>query len=493
MTAAAARARIPTVSPATAYIVAGGLAVAVGVGVAVDLRLGVALAFAALTVPLALVDLPAVIALWAALTVFSRQPAFGQAATAAGLVGVCGWLAQLRADPAAVRSALRLHVRLLTLFAVLVVWLTLTLLWAEDSGAVLSDLVYWYVNGAALVVFVTAIRTPRDFRLLVGAVVVAVLAAVLLALADIDPGGGATAAEAAPVYEGRLQGVFGDPNFMAAFVLAAIVLVIALGNIVPIQVRALLVPTILVLVVGFAGTVSRGGMVGAVAAFVTAIIVMRGRRAAVLGAGVLATVVLAVWLAGNPAAVERLQSANEDRGSGREDIWLVARRVSWDHPIGGIGPGNFTVRSREYVRRPGTLEYVELIVERPHVVHNTYLQMLAETGIIGLLLFLAIVATAVGSAMRAARTFHHAGERALARISRGVIVADVGLLTAAIFISLQGTGAFWVILMLGPVLLGLAYGRAHGSADLARRAPLPELSSSGSHARARAGASGASR
>ena len=477
MTAAAARARLP-VSFATTYLVGSGLAVAVGVGVAVDLRLGVALAFAALTVPLALVDLPAVIALWVALTVFSRQPGFGLAISAAGLVAVCGWLVQVRAAPGAVRAALRLHARLLTLFAALLVWLTLTLLWSQDSGAALSGLVYWYANGAAIVVLVTAIRTPRDLRLVVVAVVVAVVAAVVLALAGIDPGGGGAqaAAGAGPTYEGRLQGVFGDPNFMAAFILPTVVLLAALGNMVPVRVRVLILPTVVVLVIGFAGTVSRGGMVGALAAFVTAVVVMRGRRAAVLGAAALAALVLAVWLAGNPAAMKRLQS-NEDRGSGREDIWLVARRVSGDHPVGGVGLHNFTVRSREYVRRPGTLEYVELIVDRPHVVHNTYLQMLAETGIVGLGLFLAILATAVGSAIRAARVFHHAGERALVRVSRGVIVADVGLLAAAVFISLQDTATFWVVLFLGPVLLGLAHGRSRGPAGSGLRHARTQTSS----------------
>src|SRR5262245_21833860 len=250
MTAAAARARLPD-SLATTYLVGGGLAVAVGVGVAVDLRLGVALAFATWTVPLALVDLPAVIALWAALTVFSRQPGFGLAISATGFVAVCGWLAQVRAAPAPVLAALRLHARLLTLFAALLVWLTLTLLWSQDSGTALSGLVYWYLNGAALVVLVTAIRTPRDLRLLVGAVVVAVLAAVVLALAGIDPGGGQTAVEHAPVYEGRLQGVFRDPNFMAAIVLPTVVLLAAFRKMVPIQVRVLLLPIVVVLVIGF--------------------------------------------------------------------------------------------------------------------------------------------------------------------------------------------------------------------------------------------------
>ena len=431
------------------------LAVAVGLALAVDVRVGVALAFGALLVPLALVDLPAVIALAVALTVFSRDPAFGLVATAVGLVMLGGWLAYAREQGAAVRAALRLHRRVLALVAFLLVWLTLSLAWSQDSSAALSDLVYWYVNAAAIVVLLTSLRTPRDVRLVFSAFVLAVVTAVCLALAGIDLGT-PQGPDAGALAEGRLQGVIGDPNFTAAFILVAVVLSAALGAIAAPGTRGLLVPAVVVLVVGLAATQSRGGVLAALAAFATAVVLIRGRRAAVLGAGAVVLLVGALWFSANPAAVERLQSADEDRGSGREDIWLVARRLSAEHPIGGVGLANFTLRSREYVRRPGTLEYVELIVDRPHEVHNTYLQMLAETGAVGLALFLGIVATAVRSAIRAARAFERAGERTLARVSGGVAAATVGLLTAAFFISLQSTAAFWVVLMLGPVLLGVS-------------------------------------
>ncbi|MDQ3888983.1 MAG: hypothetical protein M3312_00315, partial [Actinomycetota bacterium] len=62
-------------------------------------------------------------------------------------------------------------------------------------------------------------------------------------------------------------------------------------------------------------------------------------------------------------------------------------------------------------------------------------------------------------AIRAARRFERAGERTLAHVSRVVAVADVGVLTAAIFISLQATTTFWLVLTLGPVLFGLASAR----------------------------------
>jgi O-antigen ligase len=301
----------------------------------------------------------------------------------------------------------------------------------------------------------TSVRTLRDVRLVISALVLAVVTAVCLALAGVDLTA-PSALDAGATAEGRLQGVIGDPNFTAAFIVAAVVLSATLGAIAAPRTRGLLVPAVVVLVVGLAATMSRGGIIAALAAFATAVALVRGRRAAVLGAGAVVLLVAALWFSANPAAVERLRSAEEDRGSGREDIWLVARRLSAEHPIGGVGLANFRPRSREYVRRPGTLEYVELIVDRPHEVHNTYLQMLAETGAVGLALFLAIVATAVTSAVRAARAFEQAGERALARVSGGVAAAAVGLLTAAFFISLQATSTFWVVLMLGPVLLGVS-------------------------------------
>jgi O-antigen ligase len=457
MTTASVRGHAAAV-PAVGAVAASALAVAVGAAVAVDVRMGAALAFGALAIPVALLDLPLMIALWAALTVFSRAAPFGTVTSAIGLVVVAAWLANLHADRASIRSALHVHRRLLTLVGLLLIWLTLTLAWSRNSAAATSELFDWYLNGAALVVLLTSLRTPRDVRLVVAAVVLAVVAAVALAFAGVDLKSAQSAADAGGAfYEGRLQGVIGDPNFMAAFVVPAIALCAALSGLVGPEIRALLIPAAVVLLIGLAATQSRGGLLAALAAFVAAVAVMRGHRAGVLAVGAVALVIGGLWLSGNPAALDRLRSSQGDRGSGREDIWLVARRVSADHPIGGVGLANFTVRSREYVRRPGTLQYVELIVDRPHVVHNTYLQMLAETGAVGLSLFLAVLWTAVASAIRAARSFERAGERALARVSRGVAVAQIGLLTAAVFISLQTSATAWMLIMLGPILLGLAH------------------------------------
>jgi O-antigen ligase len=433
----------------TGGVFAVALGVAVGVGLAVDIRIGMALALAVLVVPIALVDPPLIVALWAALAVFSRYPGFGLALTATGFTALGAWLARARADRGALRRALRPHGRLLAVAALLLAWLTLSQAWAADSARAGTGVIAWYVNALAGLAMLTLLRTPRDVEVVIAALIGAVAASALLGLGGLDLGAPTTA-------EGRLVGASGDPNFMAAFIVAALALAATLLGASRSAWRVALPAVIAVLVVGLAATESRGGLLAAFAGLLAALLVMRGRRVAVVAVASLVLLAGGVWVSANPGVIERVQSAESDRGNGREDLWIAARRMGAEHPLTGVGLDNFTLRSPEYVREPGALSYVELVVERPHETHNTYLQLFAETGLIGLGLFTALVFTALASAARAARAFERAGRRDLALLARGVLVANLALLAAATFISAQSTAVVWVVLALGPVLLGVA-------------------------------------
>jgi O-antigen ligase len=176
------------------------------------------------------------------------------------------------------------------------------------------------------------------------------------------------------------------------------------------------------------------------------------KRVAVTGLGI--ALVGALYFAAYPKALERLTAA--DGGSGRADIWQVAWRISAQHPAVGVGLHNFTVYSPRYVRQPGALNNVDLIAERPHAVHNTYLGLLAETGVVGLGLFVAVIGASLGAAQKAAAMFDRRGDQALCTLSRGVLVAAVGVLVAAFFASLGSEPMLWLLLALGPALLGVA-------------------------------------
>jgi O-antigen ligase len=98
------------------------------------------------------------------------------------------------------------------------------------------------------------------------------------------------------------------------------------------------------------------------------------------------------------------------------------------------------------------------------VAHSVYLQLLAETGVIGLTLFLVVVAGCLRAALVAGRRFDDLGERAMAGLARAAFVAMVGMLAASFFISNLTDRRMWILLALGPILLALA-SRPQQTAD----------------------------
>ena len=78
---------------------------------------------------------------------------------------------------------------------------------------------------------------------------------------------------------------------------------------------------------------------------------------------------------------------------GRTTEMLAALRASLDHPVLGLGPGQYgDVYSAEYHRLPG-IQYRDIRGTRE--AHSLYLKVAADTGLVGLVSFLAIVAVAM--------------------------------------------------------------------------------------------------
>jgi len=71
--------------------------------------------------------------------------------------------------------------------------------------------------------------------------------------------------------------------------------------------------------------------------------------------------------------------------SGRLSLWAVGREMIRDVPIFGIGIGRFYLVSSQYVDR---VQVIPGWTKPPENAHNYFLQVAAETGLVGLLLFL---------------------------------------------------------------------------------------------------------
>ena len=441
--------------PAT---VAAGTALAaflIGVGIAVGVSKGLALLLALIYLPIALFNLPLAIALWIPLVYLARLEITGAAPTLAALLIAFAWLGTLRSRRAEAATLVRLNAAVLVLAAVFLVWITLSIAWATQTDLATEDYWQWFLVAAALLVVTTTIARPEHVRLLVAFFVVGAVLSVIVAMFGDELTTSATAVEVAADEQRRLGGGSADPNFLAVGLIPAIVLATALFRPGRLAINAAAAAAAVVLTVGFAATESRGALVAGGIALVAALVFFRGRRAYVVAFVGLLVAATAAWFALNPHAWERITHF-DTAGNGRSDLWQVAWRMAEDHPVAGVGLNNFTFESRRYVSQPGKLEFVALIVERPHVAHNTYLQFLAETGVVGLLLFLAVMLACLRAAWAAARRFQLRGQYEHEALARGVVVAGIAAAASSFFVSNGQDLRLWLLLALGPALLSSA-------------------------------------
>jgi O-antigen ligase len=452
MTASTAARRVALLSvgcfAAIATFVIGGL-------FAIKPTLGAAVLGALCYVPLVMISVPLGIAGWISVQFVKTIP--GLATSSMLLVIAAAWLGSMIARRPTIGELLPGQRFLVGVLATLLAWLTASLLWAQPSDVGWHTLRLWFVAAGILIVVATTIRTPGQLRLVLGAFVFGGLLSVLIGWFGVGPRELIAVGSLASKSPRRFAGAEGDPNQLAAELIPAIVFAAALAadRRRPVERGALLVGLV-ILTVGLAATQSRGGLLAVAAVLLASPLVYNRQRRMAMVALALVFTVAGSWFAVSPQARRRVESLNNG-GDGRTTLWLVAWRIAEDHPFEGVGLNNFRVVAPQYVFRPGALRYVEQITDKPHVVHSTYLELLAETGIVGLGLFLAAVAACLSAARRAARIFERLGQADMARLSRAVLLAGCGALAAQLFLSNGDDWRSWVLLALGPVLLTLAH------------------------------------
>jgi len=425
-----------------------------------QVKLGVTLIGAFVLVPVAFASPSLALSFWLVMNLLAGLHGFGSAANRTLLVIGLVWLGALAAQREAREredgDAARMRRRQATLFALFLLWALFTLVWAPDPGFAGTVVTRLLLSALVFAVVLTVVREPRHVRWLAAAFVIG---AVLSVLSGIVTGGlhtDASTISTATSDEGRLRGGTSDPNYLAAAIVPAMMLAGALaargGR--PLARFALLLAAV-VLAIGLAATESRGGFVAIVIVSAGALLTWRERRLTI-GAfiGVFAAGAAAFFIA-SPSSWERVTS-NTDKGSGRSDIWQVAWRVVESHPVAGVGISQFPVVSPDYIRRPGAITRADLLVDQRIVVHNAYLQLWAEAGLVGLLLFLGAVATGLQACRLAARRFDARGDPEMATLARAALLALVGALTASFFLSNIDDQRLWVLIALGPALLAVA-------------------------------------
>jgi O-antigen ligase len=270
------------------------------------------------------------------------------------------------------------------------------------------------------------------------------------------------------IKEGRFHvlSLLGHPNYLTAYIGPALFLcpgLIATSSSHRIQIALGVTATVIALCIFLAGTRSAwlatlllgGGLAAAFASQWRSIGIGRQMWKVAL----VVACIFALFLIPNPLIPRRysfMARLGESRPIlGRFYFYVAATRMIAQHPILGVGYNNFGLQFWDYaaaLQEDSSNRFYSYILEdlggiRPDHVHNEYLQIAAETGLIGLATFLFLVVVFLLRMREDYRRMNHWSERLMLS---GIAAAVVFLLMDSLFsfpLRLPCSGmAFWLIL-----------------------------------------------
>lgn len=451
------------------YAAAIALAAVGGALAAIDIRILVGLAVVAILAWLLMRDMTTGLVTFIIVAPLTQLPQLGaisgQFAKLAGGLLALAWIVSLLTPGGRrrIHGASGLALVAATLF---MVWGLASTTWAISQSAAFDALVRWALGALLLVIIASAVGRERSFRAVAGAYVIGAALAATIALATQ---GGVT--------EDRLGGAIGDPNMQAAALVPAALLAMSF-SLTSRRGRRITWATIAVVcLVALLATGSRGGLVALViSAAVLLVVAGPWRKQIAVAIGVAALTGTAYVSTFAPDSVqarvaEFAGAAPQDGGTGRTDIWIVGVRAFHSAPVEGVGLGNYTEAAARNIDEPGLIRRTDLIIGDTKVAHNMYLHVVTEVGIVGLVLFLTLIAASLGvaaTAIRSASTYAPTG-----LLFRALLAGTIGVLSANVFISGQYETELWILLGLCLASGSLGVARAPSPVRHRMRAPKP--------------------
>jgi O-antigen ligase len=239
------------------------------------------------------------------------------------------------------------------------------------------------------------------------------------------------------VYRANLE--YGDPNQLAFTLATVLPLTFWL-----LRERWLLRPIVFAMIViislAIAFTYSRSALLAIGAGIAFLMVTDRKRVPLLAGAAAVTVAVGLLFVQSSPTSVYRVEEGlrakekvAQTNVETRLTAWDAAVTLAIENPVLGIGPGNFFYRYGEVVGIPPGAEPVA-------VAHNSYLDIAAELGILGLSLFIAYLVLVFFRLTGAKRDGGGLpGYAAALRVS--FVIACVGAVT----LSEQYSAPFWLI------------------------------------------------
>jgi len=349
----------------------------------------------------------------------------------------------------------------------MIVWMALSVPGALWPGGAFTTFLDFAKTALICLVIITAVRSTRDVERLtlvyfLGAVV---FAAVVLSRTSFQLGA-----------EGRMERLyFYDSNDFATYTVTALPLGFYFASTGRRRLRLIACAGIAVLAVGFVWSGSRGGFLALLA--VVAYFLLRyttvkrsWRWSAVVAVGVVLTAAAGdTYWTRISTVLSPTKDYNLTDEQGRVRIWRRGLGYMIEHPVLGVGAGNFP-------RAEGTIS--PLVARQPRgrslkwgPPHNSYVQVAAELGVPGFLIFIGFlvhVFRGLRAALppTAARPPTSSGRSPVgpARLAQSLTASLIGFLVGAFFLTLAYHD---ILFSLAGIIVGLRQVNVNAAQSLA--------------------------
>ena len=330
----------------------------------------------------------------------------------------------------------------LTVFAIFFALVTIGVPLADNKPMAIAYYTGTYVK-IGIMTFAIAWMTakPGDFSFASRLIVVAGIAIALVALNNKAAGIGLV--EGTRVTIGRdIRSVLGDPNDLSLVLMFPISFAVSLVLTPKISLLSRLIGIIGVplLFSAVIATQSRGGLLGIMSVF--AIFGYRRIKSKVLFAAigaVGAVVLLALAGISDRSSGGAAEDGIDASAMGRIYAWEAAIGMAVDNPLTGVGINNFFVNYFFYSSHWDGMN---------HAVHSTWFGVLAETGFVGLIVFVIMIIRLILSAFRALNAIELSKEIHCPAVHAASQAVLGGLVATAISGTFLTQGFTWPIYVL---------------------------------------------
>ena len=275
----------------------------------------------------------------------------------------------------------------------------------------------------------------------------------------------------------RLGGFVGDPNGFALELLAGIAVTLFLVTTSKsLFVRFILIFFICVSIVDILLSASRTGVFILLLFPVLYIIFLYyGRKKTINMIRFIKSLVMPIFLVliifiaythyAGSAIIAREQimlSGSDESIEGRLDCFKSGMEMFLDHPLFGIGLGNFSMVHQNYYANDIRYSYLG--------PHNMYLQVLSESGLLGFISFLAIIIISIKNlfySIKNVKYIEDSNKFDAIHICWAVLLCIVVYLIAGFALTVTYAKYFWIMLALSSSLKNLVY---QGKVELIREA-----------------------